>query len=511
MGTFLSNQQLEHISKNVYDFIIKYKTVILITFFIGVLVNAVDVFTVKFGIDSEIYALENSPKIYFESQRYGSWLLYYLLPFARYHIISQLIGIFALTIAALLTVSRHNISNNAKLLFMLLFVTYPNFAFLQYFYYQSAYNFTGLLFTVIAYRLIEKNSIIAYIFAVILLLIGISSYQANAAIFVSVIMINVVLDYINDKDIKPAIKNIVKPVLLLILTLLVYYVIIKLVNNNLNSYHSQFIHYSGNYINTIGNLFTHIYRKLISFNEMDYTANIFVSIISIISLIYLLIKHYKEKYYLLFILLIIGCILSFFAMNIFAGGSMPVRAELSLGFYPAFILLLIYILNTNKTIQLSVIVLAIFIIGYHTTYIVKYQMSYYVTYKQDEVLAQDLMNKIYNKYPEIYHGKYKINFIGRIYRQNKHPLNDVVRKNTIYLSSGKDVFNASFFDWDGGNPSRMLAFMKLLGFPREVQLGYVAKEKVTAEIMEEVKNMPVYPNNDCVKLVDDTVLVKLSN
>lgn len=503
---------INQFSKNIYDFIIRYKTIILITFFIGVLVNAVDVFTVKFGIDSEIYALENSPKIYFETQRYGSWLLYYLLPFARYHIISQLIGIFALTIAALLTVSRHNISNNAKLLFMLLFVTYPNFIFLQYFYFQSIYNFIGLLFTVIAYRLIEKNNIIAYIFAVILLLIGISSYQANAAIFVSVIMINVVLDYINDKDIKKLFINIIKPFVLLIFVILIYYIIIKILTSGFTSYHTSFLKNHNSVIGYIRSVFIYIEKVLLSYNQnSNHTANIFVSIISIISLIYLLIKHYKEKYYLLFILLIIGCILSFFAMNIFAGGSMPARAELSLGFYPAFILLLIYILNTNKTIQLSVIVLAIFIIGYHTTYIVKYQMSYYVTYKQDEVLAQDLMNKIYNKYPEIYHGKYKINFIGRIYRQNKHPLNDVVRKNTVYLSSGKDVFNASFFDWDGGNPSRMLAFMKLLGFPREVQLGYVAKEKVTAEIMEEVKNMPVYPNNDCVKLVDDTVLVKLSN
>ena len=210
MGKVIGKFNIDECSKTVYDFIIKYKTIILITFFIGVAVNAVDVFTIKFGIDSEIYAILNSPKIYFDTQRYGSWLLYYLLPFARYHIISQLIGIFVLTMAALLTISRHNISNNAKLLFMLLFVTYPNFAFLQYFYFQSAYNFIGLLFTVIAYRLIEKNNIIAYIFAVILLLIGISSYQANAAVYLSVMMINITLDYINSKNILNSIKLIIK-------------------------------------------------------------------------------------------------------------------------------------------------------------------------------------------------------------------------------------------------------------------------------------------------------------
>lgn len=495
MGKILEKFNIDECCNAMYDFFIKYKSIILITFFIGVAVNAVDVFTIKFGIDSEIYAMLNSPKIYFDTQRYGSWLLYYLLPFARYHIISQLIGIFVLTMAALLSISRHNISNNAKLLFMVLFVTYPNFAFLQYFYFQSIYNFIGLLFTVIAYRLIEKNNIIAYIFAVILLLIGISSYQANASIFLSVIMVNVILDYINHKDFKLTVKNIVKPLLLLICTLLVYYIIIKLVNNNFSSYHSQFIRYNSELIDTIGSLFTYIYRTLISHGKSVYTANFIISIAMVVSLIYLLVKHYKEKYYLLFILLIIGFIISIFSLNIIIGGYIPSRAELSFAFYPAFILLLIYILNKKKTIQLVVVALAVFVIGYHTTYIVKYQTSYYMAYKQDEATALNLMHKIYNKYPEINNGKYKINFIGKINISKKHP-----------LISGYDLFEASFFYGFYSSDGRILAFMKLFGFPMDVKLG-----KITDNMKKEIKTMPSYPSNDCVKLIGDTVVVKLSD
>lgn len=156
MNKSLNKINLTQYAENIYEFIIKYKYIILISFLTGIIVNAVDVFTIKFGIDSELYAIIDSPQIYYDTQRYGSWLLYYLIPFARYHIVSQIIGIFALTLAALLTVSRHNLSNGAKLLFVLLFITYPNFAFLQYFYFQSAYNFIGLLLVVIAYRLIEK-------------------------------------------------------------------------------------------------------------------------------------------------------------------------------------------------------------------------------------------------------------------------------------------------------------------------------------------------------------------
>lgn len=493
MGKVIGNFNIDECSKTVYDFIIKYKTIILITFFIGVVVNAVDVFTIKFGVDSELYTLENSPQIYFDTQRYGSWLLYYLLPFARYHIISQLTGLFVLTIASLLTISRHNISNNAKLLFMVLFITYPNFAFLQYFYFQSAYNFMGLLFTVIAYRLIEKNNIIAYIIAVVLLFIGISSYQANAAVFLSVMMINVILEYINEKNIKQAIICIFKAVLFLVLSLVIYYILIKIFAGNFNSFHSSSIRYQSNIIDNIGSLITYLYRILISYaDNSKHTANIVVSIILIISFIYILIKHYKEKYYLFLILLVIGFIFAFLSLNIFLGGFITVRAEIANGFYPAFILMLVYVYSSK--LKLLIYVIAVCIVFYHACYIAQCQISYYMTYKQDETTAKDIISKIYNKYPEILEKNYKINIIGIMKKNTPHPL---------LKSSG--IFEVSFFKWVE-DQRRMVAFMKLHGLPMDVKLG-----KITDNMKKEIKTMPSYPSNDCVKLIGDTVVVKLSD
>lgn len=48
--------------------------------------------------------------------------------------------------------------------------------------------------------------------------------------------------------------------------------------------------------------------------------------------------------------------------------------------------------------------------------------------------------------------------------------------------------------------------MKLFGFPMDVKLG-----KITDNMKKEIKTMPSYPNNDCVKLIGDTVVVKLSD
>ena len=126
---------------------------------------------------------------------------------------------------------------------------------MQYFYFQSAYNFIGLLSVVIAYRITENNkNIILYIIAIFFLFIGISSYQTNMAVFLCVMMINVILDFINNKDYKKAIYSIIKPTLILLLSLITYYIIIKIFSNGFNSYHKSFIKYSSDILNDISNL-----------------------------------------------------------------------------------------------------------------------------------------------------------------------------------------------------------------------------------------------------------------
>lgn len=481
-------------AEKLYIFILENKNIILISFFAALFINAVDIFTIKFGIDSEIYTITDSPQIYYDQQRYGSWLLYYLIPFARYHIVSQIIGIFALTLAALLTISRHNLPNGAKLLFVLLFVTYPNFAFLQYFYFQSAYNFTGLLLVVIAYRLIEKNNILLYIPAVFFLFIGISSYQSNIAVFLSVMMINIILDYINNKNIRISIMHIIKPTIMLIISVLIYYIIIVYTDKGLDGYHSNFIGYKQGIIEGLGNAFTNIWRVLSSNGfQGSHTANIIITVLAIIYILYCTINYKKYKASIKFIFLMFLWLLSIFSLNIVFGSALPIRAKLSVAFYPAFILLLIFYFN-NK-LKYLVIILAVFIVGFHASNIVKYQMCYYLTFKQDEALANNIINKIYNKYPEIHTGKYKINFTGAVNYINKYP-----------LINGKDVFSASFFSWDGGNSYRILSFLKFQGFPMNIQLGHI-----TDDMMKKVKDMPAYPDNECVKLIDGVVIVKLSS
>lgn len=494
-------------AEKLYNFIIEYKNIILISFFFGVFVNAIDIFTIKYGMDSELYAYMGDG-VYIEQQRYGSYLLYHLLPFARYHIISQLVGLMALTLAGLLTISRHNISKEAKLLFILLFIVCPNFTFLQYFYFQSAYNFISLLFVVISYRLIEHSkNILLYILALILLYIGISSYQPNFAVYLTVMMINIILDYINQQNYRLSIKQIFKGTIFLVIATIIYYISIKIIATNLNSYHAGYYRHFSNIVQEFSNITTYIYRILFSigFHGED-TANLVITII-VLLYFFIIIVQKKLKQSLFFIFLTILFFLSIFSLNIVLSLVLS-RAMLAIAFYPAFVIMLLYYFNSNNKLKYIAILITIIIFCYNTTQIVKYQYTYYLSYKHDEFIVRDIMSKLYNKYPDIYTGKYKFAVVGELYKRENHPLTSFVANNNYHpLLNKKDFFGYSFFI--GGHTERILAFMQLEGFPMNVTPVFNIDSQL--DIKQKIEKMPVYPNNNCIQLFGDTVVVKLGN
>lgn len=126
------NIDIYHIVIDIQDFFIRYRYVLLISFTAGILINSIDIFTFKFGIDSEIVPYYH----HFINNRYGSLILHNLFPFLSYNIISQLAGLISLIFAALLMISRHNISNTAKTFFIIIFISATYFVYLQYFFFS---------------------------------------------------------------------------------------------------------------------------------------------------------------------------------------------------------------------------------------------------------------------------------------------------------------------------------------------------------------------------------------
>ncbi|MCI6475311.1 MAG: glucosyltransferase domain-containing protein [Mucispirillum sp.] len=485
-----ANLYLHDIGNNLSNFFFKYRYVLLISFIVGVIINSIGIFTFKFGVDSEVFP----PSLHFIRQRYGSLILYKLFPFLTHNIVSQLVGIIALIFAVLLMISKYNnISNIAKTLFIIMFISCSYFAELQYFFFQSAYNFIAILLAVVAFRLIENNkNIFLYIIAIFFLFIAISSYQSNISIFLSVIMLNIILYFINYKNIKNSIQLFFKSLCLLLLTSIVYYITIKIFSTNISHYYINQIHWLKNSIN-------HFNTLLILFKFIIY-KNIWFYIYTFIIIIYIIFNFNTKKERLFFILLSILFFLSVYSLNIIMGSLMPQRARIQLAILPAFTFLLIYIFNNNNIIKIFAIFLALFYISFNSNNTIKFNTSYKITYEQDKITASQLLNIIYIKYPDIIKGKYKLTFYGKM-TTSRHLLKPYI---------------TSFFTWDGGNPGRILSFMKIMGLPNTVKgsglIGYNANlSKAPDDLKQLIKKMPSYPSPDCAQLYKDTVIVKLSD
>lgn len=77
---------------------------------------------------------------------------------------------------------------------------------------------------------------------------------------------------------------------------------------------------------------------------------------------------------------------------------------------------------------------------------------------------------------------------------------------TNYPRPRTSTVGRSFFEWDSGNPHRIVAYMRLLGFNNLRGAAESEQDKVIGKL----KDMPVWPAADSVQIEDDVVLVRFS-
>jgi len=76
---------------------------------------------------------------------------------------------------------------------------------------------------------------------------------------------------------------------------------------------------------------------------------------------------------------------------------------------------------------------------------------------------------------------------------------------TVYPEIGGSTLSASFFEWDGGNPTRITAFMKILGYSNITTVDSATR----TAMLPIFQQMPVWPADGSVRVVDGVILVRL--
>lgn len=195
------------------------------------------------------------------------------------------------------------------------------------------------------------------------------------------------------------------------------------------------------------------------------------------------------------LILMFGCIISPFALNILAGGarSIPYRSMVGVP-YVIWFFSALAIERKNTVITFLITTLLIIssfqIMNAHSNYSAVKQLSL----ERDKALAAEIYYRITTLIPgNDKLSSYKVDFFG------SKPFNN------IFPRIATSTIGGSFFDWDGGNPDRIVTFMKVIGFDNINTIDSGQRR----ELVGFYDEMPVWPSVDSIKMVDTVFLVKL--
>ena len=183
------------------------------------------------------------------------------------------------------------------------------------------------------------------------------------------------------------------------------------------------------------------------------------------------------------------------AFTILAGGGLPLRTLVATPSVFLMVMLLFHHSTQFRAIR-QLAGAAVILVALQGLYIQSmYQARTNLVQKQDLLTAAALNSDILRVVETTGVEPIRVDFRG--YR----------RSVSIYPLVPTTTSGASFFEWDDGNSYRMVRYMNLIGFHRYVSIDLEERERIRSNY----RAMPSWPAPGSVKLLNDVVLVKLSD
>ncbi|EGV28581.1 hypothetical protein ThidrDRAFT_3649 [Thiorhodococcus drewsii AZ1] len=183
------------------------------------------------------------------------------------------------------------------------------------------------------------------------------------------------------------------------------------------------------------------------------------------------------------------------AFCLLSGHELPLRTLLGAPF-ALLVLLLLFYHSTNSDTTRKAALAAALLIALEGLYIQSiHQARSALAQKHDMLLASAINTDILRTPNLPKRGPITIDFSG------------AKKFESVYPALPTTTAGASFFEWDGGNPYRMVKYMNLIGYHR-----YIAVDQETrARIAPHYSTMPEWPLEGSIKVVDGVVLIKISD
>lgn len=512
----LENISLDHIWHKLSNWFNKDRRgIFLITFIVGFLVH---------------FALYSNELLAYDAYwHYGSFLAKgweislgrFLIPFSDI-LRGSVVGSMLTTCISLITISFASIFLNEllnikkkynKILISVLLVIAPTISLtLMYPYTANGYTF-ALLFAVLSvYFLNKEKNYKNILFATFCIIVTLAFYQAYLCLITTLLIITYIFKlFDNTSNIKTFFKDFFVDVLIIAVAMILYYICLNIImgilNLNISSYSSGNTIFS---IETIKNILPSIANTYISFVDFFFTDNIlnntgwfrqifYIAFFALIVLNFILLvinkKLYLSKWKLISLILAI-LVFPIFACSIeLIAQSKSINLLMAISLYMPIVVLLKQIELFKSSKIYNVVGILSYFIAF--TIIWTFILSDNATY---------IATKMYND--QMYAVGNRI--IERL-EENENITKDtpvVVLGHLDFDIQNNELLKLTNFDVSDINIWTWQIFMQdKLGLGRNIYTGEDYSNIINSE---EYLNMPIYPNKDCIKIINGIAVVKLN-
>ncbi len=502
----------EIIPKKFTNYLIKNKVIIIYSFIIAIICYGYELFNFSLSIDEEVVTFLRASEFYdwICDGRWGTYLTN--LFFARSSVIPYfptLISILSISVSGFLYINKETDDLASKIVFCTIFITYPLHSYYLAFNMLSVSLGFGLILSVLSFIILKEaynDSKVNYwksAISITALLFSISIYQGTITIFILLTVTHLFFESIKGENL--TFKILLKkaaPFFIVFIIALIGYKLIDIVFKYIfeekisgRNYIENFKRWGKLPVKTI--LFSVVGNTILYLTDRIFYGGYVIYSIFIITpfiLIKAIKRTKKPENQIISIFLLFAIIMTPFLIMYIFGTFIPPRSMLALPFMIAILWFIFYrsISEKFKKIVLGITIIVLIGNTYCTT---RLFYSSYTSWQADRDMANRIIERIYTLDLPVGKEKIPIAFIGKYQFE----------ENQLFMKT-KDVFGASFFEWDNGNPHRMNLIFKTVG---ENHFQVVIPDE-NNRLIEKSMKMPDWPYKESVEYMDGVVVVKLS-
>ncbi len=461
-----------------------------------------ELFNFNLTIDEEIHSTYSGPLLAWIQQ--GRWGIYVLNALVMPKTIIPFVPLFVTLVfqmgAILLLLNAWGVkSKSEQFIASALYMTFPIMAYVYTF---STFNYAigiGLFFTSLGVY-IFVNAGPKRLFSILPIAFALSIYQGFLPVILSAFLVYLLIVLKRDQIF--LLKDSAVFTLVFLVAYIVYDLVLRillfLLKLKVDPYIAgQFdlVFFLKHPFGTLSQVLRHLMLPVYFGAKSLYTFNIWVMgillLISAMSL-FLGILKFTHIQKVLGILLAFGILFLPFASGLLMKGQMSMRFLLAVPVAFSGSVLL-GMMGRSGSYKLFVSVLAGICVYYFVISNNQLFASSYLALQEDRSFATRLIDAI--ETARVKAGVQELHYI-EVVGDYEHP--------SLPSMPRIETFGASFFEWGGGDPGRVAAFLQLMGYPALHPLPLQDRARLISLSAE----MTIWPADGSVKIVDDLAIVK---